>query len=242
MTNLLLNIPPSKHMPLLFEHYDVDTLHREDVETFIHQVFSDSYGANITSFLPDLFALRSSKGSIMAAVGMRVAGVEPLFLETYLDKPIEQVIYDVTPSSAQHPNRKDIIELGNLTAVHPGSARLIIIAMTTLLYHAGFKWVSFTAVPTLVNSFKKLGLDPVLLGHADKEMLAHDAKAEWGGYYDHQPMVFAGRIADGYKALENSNLYSDILVSANQWAKTAMRPSRNYLFNQSCRSIATANS
>jgi len=212
-------IPVYSQMGILFDYCGVNDCRRDITEQFIHQVYSDKYDANITRFMPDLFGLFSKKGNLLAAVGMRSAIIDRLFLESYIDCPIETVITKLQPHHNCPVNRTDIVELGNLASVHPASARLIIIAMTMLLYNAGYEWVAFTAVPSLYNSFAKLGLNPLPLATAKKESLGANDQDDWGSYYESSPIVYAGKIADGYDCLIKSSLYPELLQFVTRWAE-----------------------
>ncbi len=61
---------------------------RQEVEAFIQKRFQDSYGATIRAFYPVILAMRCFD-KLSGTSGMRVASQEALFLEHYLDKPIE---------------------------------------------------------------------------------------------------------------------------------------------------------
>jgi hypothetical protein len=50
-----------------------------------------------------------------------------------------------------------------------------------------------------MNVFRHLGLAPRALCPADPLLLG-EARHDWGTYYDHEPQVMAGRIADGMAA------------------------------------------
>ena len=63
---------------------------RKTVEAFIAQRFLAMHGAQITVFMPQLLVLFDDQGAVQAAVGMRDAGCERLFLEYYLDHPVER--------------------------------------------------------------------------------------------------------------------------------------------------------
>ena len=54
----------------------------------------------------------------------------------------------------------------------------------------------FTATRELRNSFRRLGLNPLRLARADPARLP-DGGANWGSYYEHDPLVMAGRIVRG---------------------------------------------
>ena len=64
---------------------------RQEVEHFIQQVYLSRYGAKVRGFAPTLLALRED-ATILAAAGYRSAARESLFLETYLEAPVEEMI------------------------------------------------------------------------------------------------------------------------------------------------------
>lgn len=164
-------------------------------ERFIHDCFQSAYGADVTHFMPRLFELQTRRGEVVAAFGVRSASAEPLFLEHYLDQPVEQVLEQKLGKPLQ---RDKIVEVGNLAAIYPGAARWLIVALTIKLYQSGFEWVVFTGTQELRNGFRRLGLHPVMLGPADIARLPEDERLAWGSYYDNQPMVMAGNIGYGY--------------------------------------------
>ena len=171
---------------------------RAAIEAFIRRCFAQAHGACIGHFMPRLLSLRSKRGDLIAAFGLRDAADHRLFLETYLDSPIEAVLQ---ARLGQAVRREEIIEVGNLSALYPGAARWLIVALTALLHDEGYKWVAFTGTATLRNGFSRLGLRPVELGAATLQHLPSSARADWGSYYDHAPIVMAGDIAYGYHSL-----------------------------------------
>lgn len=177
------------------EHCDVG---RGEIERFIQQCFSTAYGASVRHFMPRLLSLRSRHNELIAAFGLRAAVEERLFLESYLDQPVEEVLQNHTGLTIC---RRDIVEVGNLSALYPGAARWLIVAVTARLYSEGYTWVVFTGTPALRNGFHRLGLRPVELGLASPDRLPAQERADWGNYYDHAPMVMAGDIAHGYRSL-----------------------------------------
>lgn len=96
--------------------------------------------------------------------------------------------------------REGIVEVGNLAAHGAGTARLLIIALTRILAAEGLRWVCFTGTPALINSFRRLGLDPLTLGPADPHRMGAELP-EWGSYYDAGPLVMAGEIRGGDRTL-----------------------------------------
>lgn len=182
------------HAPLHLELIEAGDEHRPALEAFIGEVFARVYRARVSRFMPRLIGLRGAGGRLVAALGMRSAASGPLFLEQYLDGPVERLLETRAGAAV---SRAGIVELGNLAAEHPGSARRLIVNLAPCLHQAGFSWVVFTITPSLVNSFRRLGLEPLCLGPARAEQLPAEARAEWGSYYDSGPMVHAAHIPEG---------------------------------------------
>jgi len=188
---------------------------RGEVEEFIMECFASAYGARLNSFMPRLFRLATRRSEVVAAFGIRSAREGKLFLETYLDAPIERAIEDKTGIKLQ---RENVVEVGNLAAIYPGAVRWMIVALTVKLYEEGFEWVVFTGTVALRNAFDKLGLLPVVIGPAKPERLDAGESSRWGAYYDTRPMVMAGNIRYGLNAMSGN---ADLLLAAEaSWASS----------------------
>ncbi|MFQ5581842.1 MAG: thermostable hemolysin [Mariprofundaceae bacterium] len=172
---------------------------RDQAEKFIHDRFGLEYSADIRHFMPHLIRVRDHKRRDKAIMGYRDAGHHRLFLEVYLDEPVEVEMSDYLgyPVSREH-----IVEVGNLAEVEPGDARLAIISATAYLYTAGYRWVVFTGVTKLRNAFRRMGLEPKELMEADLARLSENEKNEWGSYYQGRPVVCFGEIKEGYDNLQ----------------------------------------
>lgn len=165
-----------------------DAADRADVERFISNIFHQAYRAEIKRFKPCLMSLRDQDDKLVAACGFRSAALEPLFLETYLDRPIETILSEHVGSPVK---RGDIVEVGNFSVAEPGMARYLITAINDHLHDTHNQWAVFTAVPVLRNAFIKMGLNPIMLGGADKSRLPAEEQAEWGSYYEQKPQIMA---------------------------------------------------
>jgi hypothetical protein len=174
-----------------------DSGDRAAVSEFIRAKFLKDHGAQLEQLMPSLFSLRRPTGEIVAAFGLRGATLERLFMERYLDEPVERRL---TYLSGREVARESIIEVGNLAAV-PGGARAMISALTQHLHEAGAEWVAFTGVLALRHAFWRLGLRPLTLTAATPDRLSHTERALWGRYFDSQPMVMAGNVPHGYRVL-----------------------------------------
>jgi hypothetical protein len=91
------------------------------------------------------------------------------------------------------PQRSAIVEVGHLAASKAGEGRRLILLLGPHLAAEGFQWVVSTLTEELRNLFVRLGIVPLALGVADPAVLGAQA-ADWGSYYDHRPLVLAGRI------------------------------------------------
>ena len=162
---------------------------RDETEDFIRSVFLRHYGASVPSFAPNLLLLEAA-GRKLAAAGWRGAGDEALFLESYLDEPVEAHLKRLTGMSL---SRERIVEVGHLASDRPGGSVQLIVALARRLSQSGYDWVVFTATSELVRIFTRLGLPLLALAQADPARLGAQAR-DWGSYYDTRPVVVAGRI------------------------------------------------
>ncbi|WP_435608965.1 thermostable hemolysin [Pseudomonas knackmussii] len=176
---------------------------RTQLEAFVHDCFKHVHHADVHHFLPELLGLHDSHGRLTAVAGIRPASSGSLFLERYLDHPLE---VHVSRIAGRPVARDELVEVGNLSSLSAGSARLIIIAVTWLLAARGLHWVAFTGAAGLINSFHRLGLEPTLLADADPIRLNGDHES-WGTYYEQHPHVFAGNIRYGHDELERQGVY-----------------------------------
>jgi hypothetical protein len=175
--------------PVEATHTVAGSARRGDAESFIRDVFARRFGADVTAFAPNLMLLEQHE-RIIAAAGWRPAGSEQLFLERYLDAPVEQAL---TRLSGQQVPRERIVEVGNLAAEKSGGSIQVILKLAEHLNKLDYDWVVFTATNELAGILARLGLPPLALAPADPGRLGSGAAA-WGTYYDTNPVVVAGRI------------------------------------------------
>ena len=185
---------------LTIEHFRPGQAGRDHLEAFIRQVFLQAYAARISTFYPHLLGITRPDDAFAAVAGIRPASRGALFSEFYLDAPIEDLVADHTGRTI---GRAEIAEVGNLAPASAGQARWLIAALTAYLHAAGFTWVVFTAVPTLYNAFARMGLRPIGLAAADVTRLDPALQDDWGSYYEARPVVYAGEISQGFRALNS---------------------------------------
>ena len=173
---------------------------------FIRRRFSQAHQARVSHFMPQLLGLQSEDGSLHGAAGCRPADSGALFLERYLDVPIEQAIFE---RSGVQVERHQIVEVGNLAASGLGTARILIVKLTRQLALQGFRWVTFTGTQEVLNSFYRLGLVPQSLGLADPARMG-ESLADWGRYYDSAPQVVFGEILPAHRQLLDAQPATDL--------------------------------
>jgi len=190
---------PRGPIPTLVNMSGRDDSHRAETERFIHHCFARVYGADVREFMPVLMRLHDGGGTLLGALGLRSARDEALFLERYLERPVEQAL----AAGFNTPVDRDAVtEVGNLAVAAPGGGRWLITALTAYLFAAGGTWVVFTIGPVLHNAFRRMGLELVDLGPADPDRLCASERAGWGRYYEQKPRVMAGRVEHGYRVLQ----------------------------------------
>jgi hypothetical protein len=198
MATLKKVIPAISTLPTRVHAYPPGSAHRHMAEQFVHAAFKRHYQADIQSFMPMLLSLSDEQQRLHAVLGFRHANATPLFLEKYLDQPVEQLL----ASRIHAPvDRSRLLEVGNLAVSASGGGRWLITALTAYLSTTHSEWVLFTIGPVLRNVFSRLGLELIDLAEARKDRLPLEEQAAWGSYYDQKPHVMAGKIATGYSAL-----------------------------------------
>lgn len=166
---------------------------------FIRRRFELAYGARPTLRVPELLALTTAQGSLLAAVGVRNAACESLFLEDYLGEPVESHM------PAFGVARQAIAEIAHLAGVEAGVSRYLFASLAVWLDSLGYQWVVCTGTDQLRNSFRRLGIETHVLADAEPSCL-DDGGADWGRYYDHHPVVMALSVTESLAALKAAGL------------------------------------
>jgi hypothetical protein len=161
---------------------------RPALERFIAERFRLCYGARVSHFCAHLLGVRDASGRLLAAAGYTGAASGALFLEQYLERPVEELL---GAAAGRAVPRERIAEVGNLAAAAAGMGRAFIPALGRHLHALGYRWVVFTATRGLRNAFRRLNLEPLLLAPA-LPMRLPDRGAAWGTYYAHDPSVMGG--------------------------------------------------
>ena len=160
----------------------------------VRRRFLAAHGAQVQPAYEDMMT-QSRGGVVKAALGYRRAGATPLFLERYLDAPIEQIL---SRAFARDVSRDAVLEIGNLAAE---DALALIALWGAVANDLGSQCEVAVATLTadLRRMFVRIGVPMVFLTQAEISRI--DEPAAWGAYYDCDPWVCAGLIAEGQRAI-----------------------------------------
>ena len=175
---------------------------QNDISEFIRESYSQFYHASLPRCMPWLLGMFDANGELKAACGVQPASMGKIYLEHYLDVPVEVVL----SARLSHPvSRDSIVEIGNFAASDGASARIMFAALCLLLNQYCYSWIVFTGTKKIRNTFFRLNLQPVTLMPADSTRLGEAAR-EWGSYYEHDPQIMAGELHGGQTTLSQTSL------------------------------------
>jgi hypothetical protein len=142
------------------------------------------------------FMSRMRSGQHGAALGFRRASEGRLFLEAYLDGPVEQLLAQRLGWQVQ---RARIVEIGSLAANSPQELiKLWCSAACELIEDSDVGVAVLTR--RLRVMLRRIGITLHELAPALPDRLGA-AGAEWGSYYSNDPVVCAGELADARRQL-----------------------------------------
>lgn len=170
-----------------------DTPRRAELEQFVHGVFAARHGAEVCSFMPTLLAMQNDVGRICSVAGFRCASEQRLFLERYLDAPVEHLIESRAHCAVA---RSEIVEVGNLAAMSCRSAMRLVLDLPRLLLGRGYRWMVFTATDTVRELLMSYHAPLWELGIASADRVQGSGD-DWGRYYETNPRVMVGYLPDG---------------------------------------------
>lgn len=142
--------------------------------------------------MPTLLALEGHSGRVCGVVGFRQAAAEPLFLERYLQRPVETALAEYAGEAVR---RSEIVEVGNLASLSCRAACHLVAALPRVLLADGNRWIVFTATTAVRGMLARFRAPVIELARATRDRL--DEGEEWGRYYDNDPRVVAGYLQDG---------------------------------------------
>jgi hypothetical protein len=165
-------------------------------QDFARNLFHRHHRAAINPRYLNWQSINAPDGRPLAVLGYRGAGDGPLFLEAYLDRPIEHLLPERLGMAVE---RGRIVEIGCLAAT-PSAALIRLWHETAGILGEDYAVAVATLTEPLRRSFARVGLPLVPITVASRARVAATAEV-WGSYYHQAPWVCAGVIADGAQAL-----------------------------------------
>lgn len=162
----------------------------EEIVQFIQGRYAAIHG---TRPPVDYSRLRSAMrtGSEGAALGYRRAAGGPLFLERYLDVPVEEALRERLGAPVE---RKDIVEIGCLAANSPPAMIQLWMQVAAEL-HAQAEVATAVLSAPLRSMLGRIGIQLFSLAPASANRLG-EAALQWGEYYRTDPVVCAAYLSD----------------------------------------------
>ena len=192
-------VRPTSSAPHPIAIHEAGCGRRGEVEAYLESAYARAFGGRIRRHYPILMSVQDAQGAILGAVGFRLAETAPLFLEQYLDEPVELAI----ARSLRTPvARGNIAEIGNLACGGPGLSLLLFLSLAAHLHDVGRTHAVATATRQLRRGFARVGFDTHALSTAAPQRLA-DGGTDWGDYYDRDPVVLAGAITPALPLLSS---------------------------------------
>jgi len=161
---------------------------RTELEAFVRAGFQRRHDASVSTFMPTLLSFRDASGDLRGVIGLRSAGSRPLYLEQYLDQPVERAIAAATGKLV---HRSEVVEVGNLAGASCRTAMRMVAALPSYLRSREYRWIVFTATSAVRGILQGFGAPLAELARADGSRVQSGAD-QWGRYYDTDPRVLVG--------------------------------------------------
>lgn len=170
-------------------------MERHIVHGLICRRYEEVHGA-VPEIAYGRFISAGGAAATKAALGYRRAEAQALFLETYLDRPIEAELSEIF---GRPISRRDIVEIGNLAS--DNALSMVQLWAATANDLGGDAEVAVAVLTRQLRAmFRRLGLTLHEIAPARPERLS-EGGARWGRYYEQDPVVCAGLISDGQSRL-----------------------------------------
>jgi hypothetical protein len=168
-----------------------DSAARSDLEARIRSGFGMHFDACIEGFMPRFAHYRHASGAT-GVIGIRRASDEPLFLESYLNEPVESVIAE---ASGTVPGRDRVAEVGQFVVDDRDIVTCFFRDLVPFLVENDFDWVCFTGTDRIRALLARIGLHGLPVARAEETRVSQSPD-RWGRYYEFDPIVVLGKLSD----------------------------------------------
>lgn len=187
------------------EVISISDINRQNVELFIKKGFSKAYKANISVNAPWILAINN--GQFKAALGIRSA-VQPLFIEQYLESPIEKYFSKLVDNIS----REEIAEIGNLYSNAKRFTLPLFLVTAVSLFCNNYRYMVFSGTEHVLKLIKSAGVESTFIANADQSKLTPSSD-DWGTYYDTEPKVVSISLASVMNVIDRDEKYSAMFAA-----------------------------
>lgn len=170
---------------------------RQQVESFICERYWLNFNACLLTLPRLLIAVfddtTGGKPTLVAACGVQFADEQPLFSQIYLNQPLAN--YRIQNKAM--PMAERLAEVGSMAALAANYLPHLFQAVVKLLRNKQRTAIIFTATRALQKYFRRMGVALTTLEIANSSALPASWRSRWGNYYQHQPVVLGGWLAQG---------------------------------------------
>jgi len=183
-------LPIAAIFPGRFRVADSASPVRAELEQAIHHAYGQHFGAQVAGFMPYLASYLSDEGQ--GVLGFRPADEGRLYLESYLELPIESLLGQIMHRPV---DRSTVVEVGQFAVDDRRVVGMLFRELVPFLRGQGYKWICFTATHKIRRLLEKSGLRGLVIATAREDAVRGEAD-QWGSYYDNDPLVVVGRLDD----------------------------------------------
>lgn len=162
------------------------------VEAFINKSFKKKYSTE-AKFVPSILISLNYNKRIFEVLGMGLAESGPLFLEQYLQYPIEQEIGFFYKTAIK---RESIAEMGTVISFCRSTKQLLLILLINYLYKTNREWLVLLSNSEIENTLKRMHFTTVPF--SDESI---KKKEQWAGYLNDESRIMYGHIPSAMSIL-----------------------------------------
>lgn len=163
----------------------------------VNMVFADTFGADVSPD-PDLFIRciepdSTGREAVQACAGISYPENGKLFLEQYLDGPVEEIL---SARVGEFVDRRDILQVSSIASTRTAAGMELVRALPLIFACLGRPYAAMTTTSRLAAAMQRIGIVFHPLCEADGSRLPATELARWGTYYETRPVVGYGHISE----------------------------------------------
>ena len=143
---------------LEFKTYTQQDRGRVAVEQYIAESYAQHFSASLMSLMPILVCANRPGQAAHLFFGIRSAGKQSLYLENYLNEPVEQALMGAVQAKfdSRPIDRNAILEIGNMVISDTSSIQDDLTSIALFCHEMGYQHVVCTATRMLRLIFLKI--------------------------------------------------------------------------------------